>query len=201
MTFNYKTTGLPENKSWEEAARICHTWLTHNMSMFGPDRINSFMLHQPVAAAKLLLAHTAPVSHDLITLVLLGPAKGDVINLLAADKARADSMRTRFGARAMELLRYVADTDGAQSDENMPGEAVQLFLVEGLSTMNDQLIGRARIDKHHAVRWNILKNFETEFARVQGQNPGLDAIFTAALKSSRAALEALDNGAPKPPQP
>jgi hypothetical protein len=67
--------------------------------------------------------------------------------------------------------------------------------------MNDQLIGRARIDKHHQVRWNILKNLETEFANVKGENPKLDVVFEEALKKSRAALTALDNAPKKGPNP
>jgi hypothetical protein len=61
--------------------------------------------------------------------------------------------------------------------------------------MNDQIIGRKRIDKHHQVRWNILKELEAEFKKVKGQNPKLDVIFIEALKKSRKALEDLDMAA------
>lgn len=201
MPFEYSKTGLPQNQKWEKAAAACHEWLNKNMGMFGPERIASFMEHQPVAAAKLIITQCPDYTEESITLALLGPAKGQLLEM----ETIAASV---FGGRAVELMKYMDGRSAVQFDQNMPVDAARLFLVEGLSTMNDQLIGRARIDKHHQVRWNILNGLEANFAVVKGQNPGLDSIFAEALVKSRAALEALDNKAknalpksPKPPAP
>ncbi|MCE9507788.1 MAG: hypothetical protein K8R48_05650 [Alphaproteobacteria bacterium] len=200
MPFDYSKSGLPANPKWEKSLNMCYGWLTRNMSMFGPERIESFMLHQPIAAAKLLIANCSDCSEELITLTLMGPSKGNVL----ADQNAMDVSRNLFGERTVELMKYLSGMSAVKFDNGMPADATRLFLVEGLSTMNDQLIGRAKIDKHHQVRWNILKGLEQSFATVKGQNPGLDKIFGEALVKSRAALEALDNPAkkgPKPPQP
>lgn len=195
MTFDYSASGLPNNEKWQNAAALCHKWLTDNMSIFGPERIASFMKNQPVRAAQNIISNCPDHTEELVTLALLGPAKSDLLQ----DEVAA---RFIFGDRTVELLRYMAGMSAVKFDADMPKDAVRLFLVEGLSTMHDQLIGRARIDRHHETRWNILKQFETEFARVKGQNPGLDALFEDGLKKSRAALEALDNGPKKtPPKP
>lgn len=206
MPFDYSKSGLPANPKWEKALNMCYGWLTRNMSMFGPERIESFMLHQPIAAAKLIIANCPDYSEESITLALMGPAKGNVI----ADENAADISAQLFGARTVELTKYLAGMSSANFDQDMPRDATRLFLVEGLSTMNDQLIGRAKIDRHHQVRWNILQGLEADFAAVKGQNPGLDKIFEEALVKSRSALEALDAAAgqspaakkgPKPPTP
>lgn len=242
MPFDYSKSGLPDNEKWKAAAAVCNQWLNENMSMFGPERIASFMEHQPIAAAKLILANCGMYSEESITLVLLGPAKGillsptrdeieanireqvgevpedqkeeaeaEILEVIeshvAAYQNRDAQIRQVFGDRAIELMKYVSGLSAVQFDTDMPLDATRLFLVEGLSTMNDQLIGRARIDKHHQVRWDILKGLEQQFAAVKGQNPALDAIFEAALVKSRDALEALDkapkrehkNKGPKPP--
>lgn len=198
MAYDYSKTGLPDNDKWKNALNICHQWLTENMSMFGPERIASFMEHQPIAAAKLIIANCDDYSEESITLVLLGPAKGIFLESRAA-LATAEAL---FGDRTAALL-LVAAGGGHQSDADMERDMVRLFLVEGLSGMNDQIIGRAKIDKHHQVRWNMLNHYEKTFADVKGQNPGLDAIFEAALVKSRASLESLDKAAqkPKPPTP
>ncbi|MBI3440860.1 MAG: hypothetical protein HY052_03485 [Proteobacteria bacterium] len=205
MPFDYSTSGLPDNDKWKAAAGTCNEWLNQNMGMFGPERIASFMEHQPIAAAKLIMDKCADWSEESVTLALLGPAKG-----LLLEPALDQQARDTFGDRAVELMKYMAGMDAVKFDQDMPRDATRLFLVEGLSTMNDQLIGRAKIDKHHQVRWNILKGLETNFATVKGQNSGLDPIFEEALVKSRAALEALDAAAkngpaakkgPKPPAP
>jgi hypothetical protein len=70
--------------------------------------------------------------------------------------------------------------------------------------MEDQLIGRARIDAHHQTRWKILAGLEEGFAKVKGETPGIDKVFAEALVQSRDALTKLDQAAaakktPKPP--
>jgi hypothetical protein len=201
MPFEYSKSGLPANDVWEKATSLCNAWLDQNMSMFGPERIESFMMHQPVAAAKLIIGNCPDYSEESVILALLGPAKGE---LLSNGPQMTAALTQIFGEPAVELLKYMSGMTEA-SDLSMPRDANRLFLVEGLSTMNDQLIGRARIDKHHQTRWNILKNLELNFSKVKGQNPGIDKIFAEALVKSRQALEALDNApkkpGPKPPTP
>ena len=194
MPFDYSKSGLPANPKWHNAAGFCKAWLDQNMTMFGPERIESFMLHQPVAAAKLIMDNCPDYSEESITLALLGPAKG----LFLENERGVAVMGQIFGARTVELLKYMAGTGSAAAAGDLPRDATRLFLVEGLSTMNDQLIGRARIDKHHQVRWNILEGLEKKFAAAKGQNPALDKIFAEALTKSRAALQALDDAAKNP---
>jgi hypothetical protein len=180
MAFDYSTSGLPENPQWRAAADICHAWVTQHMSMFGPERIERFMHNQPVKAAKLIIENCPDWSEESITLVLLGPAKEAVAGEVFSDKAKA-------------LFDVIMGKNVADDAQNR--DLVRLFLVEGLSTMNDQLIGRARIDQHHQTRWKILRDLEKEFAEVKGKNPALDEIFEKALMDSRAALQTLDKAA------
>ena len=182
MSFDYATSGLPDKPQWRAAADICHAWLMKNMSMFGPDRIARFMLHQPVTAARLIMENCPDWSEESVTLALLGPAK----DILAEGNAA-------FGAKEKPLFEALTGKHMATAEQER--DLVRLFLVEGLSTMNDQLIGRARIDKHHQVRWNILRDLEKDFTDVKGKNPALDKIFEKALGESRAALQALDDAA------
>lgn len=200
MAFDYSKSGLPANTKWENAAKFCKAWLDRNMSMFGDDGIENFMMHQPVAAAKLLLDKCPDASEESITLALLGPAVG----IFMQNERGHEMAEAIFGERTLALMKYTNGIAIPNGDAGMPIDANRLFLVQGLSSMNDQLIGRARIDKHHQVRWNMLKNFEAGYADIKGENPGLDPIFEDALKRSRAALEALDAKkpqGPKPPQP
>ncbi len=183
MSFDYAASGLPDNKQWKAATVLCNEWLNRNMSMFGPERIARFMLNQPVTAAKLIMENCPDWSEESVTLALLGPAKE---SLLAGVAAANDIFSTRTTA----LLAAMAGKGVA--DAAMERDMTRLFLVEGLSTMNDQLIGRKQIDKHHQVRWNILHELEKNFSDVKGKNPALDVIFAQALKDSRAALQALD---------
>lgn len=189
MTFDYKKTGMPEKKEWIAASHLCFAWLNQHMSMFGPERILNFMGNQPIAAAKLIMENCDDWSDESVTLALAGPAKSAL-----------PAIQNIVSTRTFDLLKaYV--TGEKPSDPTIERDCVRLFLVEGLSTMNDQLIGRKRIDKHHQVRWNILGNLEKNFAGVKGQNPKLDLIFETALKESRLALEALDAAAKKKPNP
>ncbi|MDE2336859.1 MAG: hypothetical protein KGL10_06070 [Alphaproteobacteria bacterium] len=181
MAFDYKTTGLPDKAEWRAAAETCHAWLTENMKMFGPERIASFMAHQPVTAARLIMEKCDDWSEESVTLALLGPAKEALL-----DKDSG------FGVRAKELFEAMAEK--REPDAAMRRDLVRLFLVEGLSTMNDQMIGRKKIDGFHQKRWQILRGLESGFAAVKGQNPALDAIFEKAMKESRATLEGLDKG-------
>lgn len=198
MTFDLSTTSLANKPQWQHAADICHAWLTQNMSMFGPDRILSFMKNQPVAAAERIMAHCDDVSEETVTVLLLGPAKG----LLIENRADERQARAIFGDRAVDLILTLENPVNA-IDAQMSRDAVRISLAEGLSTMNDQLIGRARIDAHHQTRWRILQGLEAFHAQVNGQNPALDVVFADGLKRSRAALEALDNApkAPRSPRP
>jgi hypothetical protein len=77
----------------------------------------------------------------------------------------------------------------------------RLTLAENISMMHDQLIGRARIDAHHPVRWRMLLDFEAAQRALAGRDPALDKAYAAALAQSRAALEALDGAKPNAPQP
>lgn len=181
MSFDYATAGLADNRDWRTALDDCHAWLSKNMSMFGAERIGRFMQNQPITAAKLIMQHCPDYSEECITLALLGPAKD------AAERAG------RFSARTRDLYKSLIGM--AKPDAAMERDITRLFLVEGLSTMNDQMIGRAKIDAHHATRWKILRALEEEFAKETGKNPGLDALFDRALTASRAALEKLDKEA------
>lgn len=198
MPFEYKNAGLPANEKWELAARMCNRWLDDNMSMFGPERIKDFMHNQPVAAAKRLLNDADHASEESVTLALLGPAKGI---LLAKGEAEV-LMRHTFGDRAVDLMRTLADPKNAV-DADMTRDANRIFLVEGISTMEDQMIDRKRIDAHHQTRWKILAGLEANFAKVKGETPGIDKVFEDCMVRSRATLEGLDRAAaaPKTPKP
>lgn len=194
MAYDYAKTGLPANPAWEKAAGVCHAWLTRHMSMFNEKQINAFMKNQPVAAAKRLIETCPDVSPEAVTLALIGPAKGAVVAGAAAEAAA----RRDFGDRAVDMILALDAPEKA--DAPMRRDIDRLFLVEGLSMMHDQLIGRARIDAHHNVRWNILISFEDRFDTLRGRNPALDALFAEGLSLSREALERLDKS-PKPPRP
>ncbi|HCS22967.1 MAG TPA: hypothetical protein PLW48_08515 [Alphaproteobacteria bacterium] len=199
MSFDYKQSGLPANDTWELATKMCNRWLNTYMTMFGPERIANFMNDQPVTAAKNLLAHCADASPESVIVALLGPAKG----ALMAEAELDTLMRHTFGDRAVDLVRTLADPANA-TDAAMKRDAERIFIVEGLSTMTDQMIGRQKIDGFHQKRWNILRSLESGFEDVRGKDPALDALFIDALKKSRETLEALDNAASagkKPPKP
>lgn len=200
MPFEYKNAGLPANDKWELATKMCNRWLDDNMSMFGPERIKDFMHNQPVAAAKRLLNDAGDASDESIVLALLGPAKG----ILLAKGEGEVLVRHTFGDRAVDLMHTLADPSKTK-DAAMTRDANRIFLVEGISTMEDQMIDRKRIDAHHQTRWKILAGLEAGFAKVKGETPGVDKVFEDALKKSRATLEGLDRAAaaakktPKPP--
>lgn len=199
MSFDYSTSGLPENNKWKIAAAICNQWLNDNMSMFGPERIVNFMHNQPIAAAKRVMDNCDDSSEETVTLLLLGPAKGA---LIANDEVEAVA-RHIFGDRTVELLKTLMDPADAV-DADMTRDANRIYIAEAVSAMSDQMIGRARIDKHHQVRWNMLNEFEKTFATLKGADPKLDVVFEDAAKKSREALEALDKAAPavkKAPKP
>lgn len=206
--FNFESAGLPatllSDPAYRAAAEQCHEWLLANMSVFGPERIANFMHNQPINAARLLLEHTEAPSRESVIVALLGPAKFDLLVApggQTVDLATEAASRIRYGNRTVDLLLHLAGDAKAPKDDLLTRDAERLFMVEGLSTMNDQLIGRKRIDPHHAVRWKILTDLEQGFDRLRGKNPGLDPIFTQALTESRAALETLDAAAKsKPPR-
>ncbi|MDP2206091.1 MAG: hypothetical protein Q8K65_07265 [Alphaproteobacteria bacterium] len=200
MAFDYSKSGLPANPTWELCTKMCNRWLDDNMKMFGPDRIANFMNDQPVAAAKLLLGKCTDTSPESVIVALLGPAKG----ALLAGAEMGVLMRHTFGDRAVDLVRTLENPQIAP-DAAMLRDANRIFLVEGLSTMNDQMIGRKRIDAFHQRRWDILHGLESRFAAINGYEPELDKLFAEALKKSRDTLEGLDQAAaaakkqPKPP--
>ncbi|MBW7911965.1 MAG: hypothetical protein H3C49_11945 [Alphaproteobacteria bacterium] len=199
MSFDYKQSGLPANDTWELATKMCNRWLNTYMTMFSPERIANFMNDQPVTAAKNLLTHCADASPESVIVALLGPAKG----ALMAEAELDTLMRHTFGDRAVDLVRTLADPANA-TDAAMKRDAELIFMVEGLSTMTDQMIGRQKIDGFHQKRWNILRGLESGFEDVRGKDPALDSLFIDALKKSRETLEALDNAASagkKPPKP
>lgn len=189
MAFDYSTSGLPQNDRWNVATQICNQWLNENMTMFGPERINSFMHNQPIAAAKRIMDNTNDWSEESVTLALLGPAKSA---LLANPQAEAVG-RHIFGDRTIDLLQAMADP--SKADAEMIRDMNRIFIVEGVSTMTDQMIGRAKIDRFHETRWNILHDLERTHATIKGQDPALDKIFEEAAKKSHDALEGLDRAA------
>ncbi len=176
MSFDYSKAGLPDKREWRAAADMCYTWLLEHMSMFGPERIARFMLNQPVTAAKLIIENCPDWSEESVTLALLGPAK--------------ESADDSFGEKTKALLDAMIGRRIADAAQER--DLIRLFLVEGLSTMNDQLIGRAHIDQHHQTRWKILRDLEKDFSDVRGKNLALDSIFEKALADSRAALLTLE---------
>lgn len=183
------------NDNWSFGIEVCYQWLCKHMSMFGVKGIENFMQNQPIAAAHLIHDKCDAPSTESITVALLGPAKFDMIDTNSDAEGIMLEMKTRkvLGDKTIDLIRHMAgDTS---NDPDILRDANRLFLVEGLSTMNDQLIDRKRIDKHHQVRWNILKGLEKDFASVKGENPKLDVIFVECLKKSRISLEALDTAA------
>lgn len=195
MGFDYSQSGLPENNKWKVAAAICEHWLNENMSMFGPERIASFMTNQPVSAARRIMDNCDEWSEESVTLALLGPAKG----LLAANPETEARARFIFGDRTVDLLLTLADPANAK-DAEMTRDANRIYLVEAVSAMNDQMIGRKRIDKHHQTRWNMVNEFEATFATLKGQDPKLDTVFEDAMKLSKQALTALDEAAALAPK-
>jgi hypothetical protein len=190
MAFDYGKSGLPANPLWELCTKMCNRWLDVHMTMFGPDRIANFMNDQPVAAAKLLLGQCDATPDESVTVALLGPAKEALLEGAEMEVL----MRHTFGDRAVDLVRTLQDPKNA-TDAEMLRDANRIFLVEGLSTMNDQMIGRERIDAFHQKRWDILRALENRFAEVRGQEAGLDPVFAAALQKSRDTLEGLDRAA------
>lgn len=200
MAFDYKQTGLEDRQDWKLAATICHTWLQRHMSMFGDKGIANFMHNQPVAAVKRLQDNCDDVSPESVTVLLMGPAKGNVIANADVEKVS----RQHLGDRTVDLVKAMAGQQ-APLDAAMERDMKRVFLAEGLSTMHDQLIGRARIDKHHQVRWDILRDFEQKFVKIRGQDPDLEDLFAQGLRDSRRALQDLDDAAknknnPKPPK-
>lgn len=190
--FSYFAADLPVKTEFAKAATLCNVWLDRHMSQFGDKGIKNFMMNQPVRAAKLLLNETDDCTDASVIIALLGPAKGDILGD-GTNPVLETMARQNFGNATINLLRHMM---GEPSDDPVIlRDAKRLILVEGLSTMNDQLIGRKRIDRHHQVRWDILHNLEEKFAEIRGENLQLDRRFEADLKKSRAALEALDREA------
>lgn len=198
MSFDYSTTGLPSNPHWMLAAQMCHQWLGRHMTMFGPERHLAFMQNQPVAAARRVFDNCDDFSSDCITVLLLGPAKDSLIESAASEFMA----RQLFGDGVVEIVKAMFDMESqAKAAPHVQRDCGRIVLAEGISTMNDQLIGRARIDRHHAVRWNILLHLEEQADILKGRDPKLDALFADALLQSRQALEALDAAAgQKPPR-
>ncbi len=199
MPFDYSQSGLPAHPVYELCTKMCNRWLDENMTQFGPERIANFMHNQPVAAARRLLDNCADVSEECVIVALLGPAKEA---LLAGGEIEV-LMRHTFGDRAVDLVRTVQDPAHA-TDAAMTRDAQRIFVVEGLSTMHDQMIGRERIDAFHQKRWDILRNLEAGFSTIKGQDPALEKLFEEAAQKSRETLEGLDRAAaaksqPKPP--
>lgn len=194
-TFDYSTSGLPDNNRFKVAVGICYEWLNENMSMFGPERIKNFMHNQPLAAAKRVIDNCPDYSEESINLLLLGPAKGTLLANPETEKAA----RHIFGDRTVDLLQAMVDPS-VTPDANMQRDMNRIFICEGISTMNDQMVNRTKIDRHHETRWNILNQLERDFASVKGQDPALDAVFEDAAKKSHAALEKLDKEAKTQPK-
>ena len=190
MSFDYSTSGLPEKKEWQQAAALCLAYLNQTMSQFGDDGIERFMHNQPVKAARRIIENCDNWSEESITSVLLGPAKGIVV----ANPAVEAMARRDFGDRTIDLIKAMGGMEEPK-DTAMVRDIQRVYMVEALSDMGDQMIGRARIDKHHHVRWKNLREYETNFERIKGESPKLDEIFADRIKQSRDALEKLDRDA------
>lgn len=197
MAFDYTTTDLPLKAEFQKAAAKCKEWLDTHMSVFGPDRIRNFMHDQPVHAAQLILEKTDTPSDASVIVALLGPAKFDLVSkdgqnlsVVLEKKSRAE-----WGDEVVNLVKHLAGVK--LNTPEIIRDAERIFLVEGLSTMHDQLIDRKRIDPHHNVRWDILKNFEAKFPAIKGKNPKIDGLFEKAMKDSRTALETLERKYPE----
>lgn len=189
MSFDYNQTGLPANPQWMLACKLCHGWLGAHMTMFSAERHLAFMVNQPVAAARRVFDNCDPFTADSITVLLLGPAKGTLVETAGAERMA----RHLFSDRVVDMVKCIDNPELlAEADEEMQRDVGRIILSEGISTMNDQLIGRSRIDAHHQVRWNILSHLEEQARILAGRDPQLDVLFADALVQSRAALEALD---------
>lgn len=198
--FDYSQTGLPSNPQWMLATDLCHQWLGAHMPMFSPERHLAFLSNQPIAAAKRVFDNCDQFTPESITVLLLGPAKDDLIETAGA----ARLARRMFGDGVVDLIQALRDPALQQSaDPMLLRDIGRIILAEGISTMKDQLIGRQRIDRHHAVRWDILRHLEDQGRRIVGADPALDVLFADALIQARQSLEALDAAATvkKPPSP
>lgn len=195
MSFDYNQTALPSNPQWMLACDLCKEWLDAHMTMFNAERRESFMFNQPIAAAKRVFDGCDAFSAESVTVLLLGPAKETLIETPGAERMA----RRLFGQRVVDMIKTLYDPALlADADADMQRDVGRIVMAEGISTMNDQLIGRARIDPHHQVRWNILLHLENQGRILTGRDPQLDDAFNDALIQSRLALEALDRAAGKP---
>ena len=199
MQFDFNTSGLTAKKEWIAAAKACEAWLAENMTMFNKERQIAFMHNQPVAAAKRIFDNCDNVSNECVTLLLLGPAKDQLLGSAAVESRS----RSLFGDRTIDLLKRLYDAN-QPSGQQMDRDVARIILAEGVSGMNDQLIGRKRRDMHHPVRWNMLLQLEAQAKALAGPDPKLDKIVSESLAQARASLEALDAAAaakkaPKPP--
>ena len=199
MQFDFNTSGLPAKKEWVAAAKACEAWLAENMTMFNKERQINFMHNQPVAAAKRVFDSCDNVSNECITLLMMGPAKDQLVASAAVESVS----RSLFGDRTIDLLKRLYDAN-QPSDAQMDRDVARIILAEGVSGMNDQLIGRKHMDMHHPVRWKMLQQLEAQAKALAGPDPKLDKIVADSLAQARASLEALDAAAaakkaPKPP--
>lgn len=207
MKFDYSTTGLPANKNWETATNMCREWFDTSemgqrmLAQFKEAGVIRFMHAQPIAAAKRLLEFCPDAGEEAVTLLLAGPAKG---NLAANDVLT----RAAFGDRTVDLLNALAGRAPAV-DAQMQRDINRMSLLEAISAMNDQIIDRHLFKgeksrfEHHPVRKNMLRDFEALHAQTKGENPKLDAVFEDALAQSRVAMDAIDKelAAKKTPKP
>jgi hypothetical protein len=195
MTFKYEETGLPDNKRFKDACEVCLSWLRARMPQFGAEGHSRFMHAQPVGAAKRLLELCPDTSEDAIVLVLMGPNKGALIEDADFIKQKIPGL---YSDRAADMLKAMMGQQPPK-DRDMGRDLIRIKMNEDLSGMNDQIIGRANIDAHHAVRWQMLESFERFFAQVKGMNPTLDSTYEDALKKSRQSMEALGPASLTPP--
>src|SRR5690606_9613165 len=127
-------------------------------TMFKGEQIANFMKNQPVAAAKRIMDNCDNWSEESVTLLLLGPAKGVLLN-------KEQDARHFFGDRAVDLLKTLIDTKNAV-DPAMLRDAQRIEIAEAVSAMSDQMIDRHLFKaqgsrfRHHDVRKNMLKSFQ-----------------------------------------
>ena len=216
--FDYSQTGLPSNPHWMLATDLCHQWLGEHMTMFGPKRHIDFMFNQPAGAAKRVFDNCDQFTPECITVLLLGPAKGTLIETTGAERMA----RHLFGDRVVDLIQALHDPAAqAKADPVMLRDIGRIVLAEGISTMNDQLIGRDAIelksraafagnpdrmrmlDHQHQVRWSLLTHLEEQAALLRGVDPKLDDLVRDAARHGRSALETIDKalGVARPQQP
>ena len=188
MAFDYSQTGLPENQKWQMAAAICHNWVDHNMGRnFDKESLNSFILSQPVKAAKMIVDNYEDYSEESVTVALLGPAK---VNLLSKQSMWVNSL----GPRAVALGKHALEESVDDIDDAIRRDADRLFIAEGIVTLLDQIIeGDVPAEKHEAC-CNIVLSFEAELNSMEDDGSKLYKEFVDIIVQAKDVLNIGEKG-------